>query len=106
MPFKPVFLPTDVLLWLLLATFAGYAWYCHRKPHLAVPWRRVFRSRMAVGASVVLACYLAVGFADSLHYRERLPQSAPDAAAAYGPELSVLDLVLTHLREKRERTYS
>jgi peptide/nickel transport system permease protein len=51
----------------------------------------------------VLACFLVIGLADSLHYRARLS----GATAAYSPEvLSVLDLALTHLRERRERTYS
>jgi peptide/nickel transport system permease protein len=105
--FKVVLLPTDVLLWLLIAAFAGYAWYCTRKPHLAVPWRRVFQSRMAVGSSVVLAAYLLIGVLDSLHFRPQLPQTKPDAAPAYSPEtLSVLDLALTDLRTRRERTYS
>jgi peptide/nickel transport system permease protein len=43
-----------------------------------------------------------VGLADSLHFRARLKE-----ADAYSPEvLSVLDLALGHLRERREKTYS
>lgn len=103
MPFIPVFLFTDVLLWLLMGAVALYAWYCARRPHLALPWRRVFQSRTAAACAVVLACFVAIGFADSLHYRPRLP--GPEAS--YSPEvLSVLDLALTSLRERRERTYS
>ena len=103
MAFLPVFLPTDVLFWLLIAAVAAYGWYCSRKPHLALPWARVFQSRAAVISTVILAGYLVVGFADSLHFRQRLP----GAQAAYSPEvLSVLDLALSGLREKRERTYS
>ena len=107
MPLLPVFLPTDVLLWGLLAVLAVYAWYCRRKPHLALPWRRVFQSRMAIGSSVVLACYLVVGVADSLHFRLQLPQQSPDAAPVYSPEvLSALDAALGGIRARRERTYS
>jgi peptide/nickel transport system permease protein len=107
MPFLPVLLPTDVLLWLLLAAIAAYAWYCNRKPHLAAPWKRVFQSRAAVFTSVFLAAYMCLGVADSLHFRLRLDQPVPGAAAVHSPEvLSVLDLALTHLRERRERTYS
>jgi peptide/nickel transport system permease protein len=103
MPFLPVFLPTDVLFWLLIAAVAAYGRYCSRRPHLAQPWARVFQSRAAVISTVILAGYLVVGFADSLHFRQRLP----GAQAAYSPEvLSVLDLALSGLREKRERTYS
>jgi peptide/nickel transport system permease protein len=101
MPFLPFPLFTDVLLWLLIAAAAGYAWYCSRRPHLAAPWRRVFQSRTAMVCSVVLACFLAVGFLDSLHYRPRLE------GGGYSPEvLSALDLALSRLRAQRERTYS
>ena len=102
MPFLPVILPTDLLLWLLIAAVAFYGWYCSRRPHLAAPWGRVFRSRAAVVSCVVLAAYVIVGVADSLHFRARLP-----GGNAYSPEvLSVLDVALKGLKERRERTYS
>ena len=102
MPFLPVILPTDLLLWLLIAAVTFYGWYCSRRPHLAAPWGRVFRSRAAVVSCVVLAAYVIVGVADSLHFRARLP-----GGNAYSPEvLSVLDVALKGLKERRERTYS
>jgi peptide/nickel transport system permease protein len=102
MPFAPVFLLTDVLLWLLVAATAAYGWHCRRHEHLAAPWRKVFRSKAASAASVILAAYLVVGLADSLHFRAKL-----DGGQAYSPEvLSVLDYALSDLRAKRERTYS
>ena len=108
MPFVPFPLITDVLLWLLIAAVAFYGWYCSRRPHLAAPWKRVFQSKAAVACAVVLACFGVIGFVDSLHYRPRLQQAgAAGAGASYSPEvLSVLDFALTHLRERRERTYS
>jgi peptide/nickel transport system permease protein len=103
MSFLPFPLYTDVLLWLLMAAVAFYAWYCSRRPHLAAPWKRVFQSKAAMVCTVILASFLVIGFADSLHYRARLS----GASASYSPEvLSVLDLALSHLRERRERTYS
>ena len=107
MPFLLFPLYTDVLLWLLIAVVALYAWYCSRRPHLSAPWNRVFRSKAAVVSAVVVACYVAIGLADSLHYRPRLPGGSAGAAPVYSLEvLSLLDLALTHLRERRERTYS
>jgi peptide/nickel transport system permease protein len=98
MPF-PLF--TDLLLWLLIGAVALYAWYCSRRPHLAAPWKRVFQSKAAVVCTAVLAAFVLVGFLDSLHYRPRL------SGGGYSPEVvSVLDFALTHLRERRERTYS
>ncbi|MFL6565352.1 MAG: ABC transporter permease [Burkholderiales bacterium] len=106
MAFLPFALYTDVLLWLLLAAVAAYAWYCARRPHLRVPWERVFRSKAAVVSGVIVACYLAIGILDSLHYRPRLQGSATGGAVYSIEALSVLDLALSHLRERRERTYS
>jgi peptide/nickel transport system permease protein len=98
---------TDVLLWLLLAATVLYGWYCSRRPHLAAPWRRVLGSKAALACAVVLAFFLAIGFLDSLHYRVKLETAGTGTAVAYSPEvLSVLDLALSGLRERRERTYS
>jgi peptide/nickel transport system permease protein len=103
----PVFLPTDVLIWLLVAAIAVFAWYSSRRAHLAAPWRRVFRSRIATACAVVLACFVAVGLLDSLHYRPKLPQKDPAAPAAYSVQVnSALDWVLTPLRRRLEKTYS
>jgi peptide/nickel transport system permease protein len=107
MPLQPVPLATDVLLWALVLAAGGYGWYCARRPHLAAPWKRVFQSKAAVVSGVVLAAYLLVGLADSLHFRPRLERAGTAGAEAYSPEvLSVLDLALGHLRERREKTYS
>ncbi|HXM84001.1 MAG TPA: ABC transporter permease [Burkholderiales bacterium] len=107
MPFLPVPLATDILLWFLVSAAAGYGWYCAGRPHLTAPWARVFRSKAAVASCVVLAGYLAVGLADSLHFRLRLERLDAASAEAYSPEvLSVLDLALKYLRERREKTYS
>lgn len=107
MPFLPVPLATDVLLWLLVAAGAAYAVFCLRRPHLAAPWRRVFSSKAALACCTVLAVYLAIGLADSLHFRSRLAPLAGASAIAYSPEvLSVLDLALGRLRRQAEKTYS
>ncbi len=102
----PVILITDVLVWLLVAAAAGYAFYCQRHPHLAVPWARVFRSAAAMASAVVLAVYLAAGMLDSLHFRPALEQQAGEKSAYSSEVLSVLDLALVHLRGRGEKTYS
>jgi len=97
-----VALPTDVLVWLLVAAVTLFVWYSARRPHLAAPWARVCRRRSAVASCVVLAAFLLVGLLDSLHFRLKL-----EGGNAYSPEvLSVLDLALSGLRERREKTYS
>jgi peptide/nickel transport system permease protein len=89
-----------------VAIVIAYALYCRRRAHLAVPWRRVFQSPAAMASTVVLCAYLAVGLADSLHFRPQLEQKAGDKAAYSTEVLSLLDLGLAHLRGRNEKTYS
>ncbi|MFM9980551.1 MAG: ABC transporter permease [Burkholderiales bacterium] len=103
----PVILVTDVLVWLLVAATIGYAAYCRRHEHLAAPWRRVFSSRAAMMSLVVLLAYLAVGLADSLHFRSQLERKDPSAPVAYSNDVtSLLDLAVGGLRARSEKTYS
>jgi peptide/nickel transport system permease protein len=100
-------LPTDYLVWLLVTGVMIFVWYCARRPHLAAPWARVFRSKAAVASAVFLACYLLVGLVDSLHYRPSLPSNDPQARTIYSVEVrSFLDWSLESLRTRTERTYS
>jgi peptide/nickel transport system permease protein len=103
----PLILATDLLVWLLLAAAVAFAWYCVQRSHLAAPWARVFRSRAAVASGVFLAVYLGIGLLDSLHYRPALPSKDAQAPVAYSVQAnSALDVLLTSLRERPERTYS
>src|SRR3954468_10747063 len=107
MPFVPVFLITDGLLWFLIGAAALYAWDCPRKPHLAAPWVRVFQSKAALVCSVILLAYLGIGLADSVHFRVRLEQVQGATRTAYSPEvLSLLDIGLARLRTQQAKTYS
>ncbi len=105
--FEPVLLWTDALLWAMVAAIGLYAWYCARRPHLALPWRRVFQSRSAMASAVVLAAYLLVALADSIHFRPALEGPPRAAQPVYSTEVwSVLDIGLRHLRLGVEKTYS
>jgi peptide/nickel transport system permease protein len=103
----PVVLPTDYPVWLLVAVAIAYGWYARRQPHLAAPWRRVARSPAGMSALVVLAAFVVVGLADSLHFRPQLERGDREARPVYGVEvLSLLDVLVMPLRTRTERTYS
>ncbi|MSQ64590.1 MAG: ABC transporter permease [Betaproteobacteria bacterium] len=102
----PVILVTDILVWLLAAVAAGYAFHCRRRPHLAIPWARVFRSATAMASVVVLGAYATLGLLDSLHFRPALEQKNAEQRAYSSEVLSVLDLAVSHLRGRGEKTYS
>jgi len=104
--FKPVILPTDALIFLIIAAAFAAAWYIRRRPHLVLPWRRVARSSAAMVSLLVLSLFLVVGVLDSLHYRPALPDSS-NGQTVYSPEvLSVFDTLAGGLRTRTEKTYS
>jgi peptide/nickel transport system permease protein len=104
---KLVPLWTDVLVWLLVAVVASYAWYARRHPHLVAPWRRVARAGAGMASLVIVGMFAVIGLADSVHYRPLLPATASGAAPVYSVETrSILDHLLDPLRTQPEKTYS
>ncbi len=108
MPFQPVILWTDALIYLLLVVVIAFIMIARRREHLRAPWRAVTRSKMAMGCLVVLLAYFTLGLLDSLHFRSALPAAAAsDGRVDYSTEvLSVLDVIVTPLRTRTEKTYS
>jgi len=103
----PVFLATDVLVWLLVAAVIGYTVYCRRHAHLKHAWHRVFRSSAAMASITVLIGFALIGLLDSVHFRPALPAQGGDAKGAYSTEvLSLLDVSFARLRGRAEKTYS
>ncbi|AZY50974.1 ABC transporter permease [Bordetella avium] len=106
-----VFLWTDIALYLIAVAGLAYLWRVWRSPNLRATWRRVAGDTPAMCSAVVLACFVAVGLLDSIHYQTRLPpapNAAPDAPVIYAPAVtSLLDTLLAPtLLGKPEKTYS
>ncbi len=105
MPFRLVILWTDALVFLLVVAVAALVWYVRRHEHLMAPWRKVARDPVGVAAGTVLAVFVFVGLADSVHYRPAI--GAKDGKTIYAVEvLSLLDALAAPLRARREKTYS
>jgi len=110
----PVILTTDALIFLLVAVAVGFGVYASRHEHLRAPWRHVGRSPIGAAALVVIAFYVAIGLLDSMHFHPRLealPGQATEGGdrqqAKYSTQvISVLDLWLSGLRERQEKTFS
>jgi len=107
MSFKLVMLWTDVMIFLLLAVALGGAWWIRRRPHLLLPWQRLFKSRVGMVAMLVLSLFVVIGLLDSLHYRVALPEKNSNGQTVYAAEvLSVFDTLVGDLRSHSEKTYS
>ncbi len=105
MPFKLVILWTDALVFLLVAGVVAQVLYVRRHEHLVAPWRKVARSASGMAAATVLALFVVIGLADSVHYRSAI--GAKDGRTIYSVEvLSLFDAVAAPLRLRREKTYS
>ena len=106
MPFKPVLLSTDALIFLLVAVILFFVWYIRRHEHLRAPWKKVARDRRGMVAAVVLAGFVIVGLLDSMHFRPRLAADTSGRAGYAIDVTSVLDVALAPLRTRSEKTYS
>jgi peptide/nickel transport system permease protein len=107
MPFRPVILWTDLLVFVLVAAIIAFACYVNRHEHLLVPWKKVARSRYGMCSLVVLSVFIVIGLVDSVHYRPRLDARQADGKANYSPEvLSLFDKIVAPLKTRTERTYS
>jgi peptide/nickel transport system permease protein len=105
MPFKLVVLWTDALVFLLVAAVVALVWHVRRHEHLAAPWRKVARDPSGMAAAAVLAVFVVIGLADSVHYRPAI--GAKDGRTIYAVDvLSLLDAAAAPLRARREKTYS
>ncbi len=102
----PVLFITDGLILLLLTMLFIFVCYAQRQEHLRAPWRIVARNPMAMASAVILFFYLLIGLIDSIHFHPNL-QRINDQEKQYSTEiLSLLDVAVTHLRERDEKTYS
>jgi len=107
MPFLPVLLWTDILIYLLLTVVIAAIFYIRSKPHLLAPWKFVFQKKRGVISVMILVCYVIIGVMDSVHFRLTLSDDIQGETQHYSTEvLTLLDLAVMPLREQVEKTYS
>jgi len=106
MPFMPVVLWTDALIFLLAAMILAGAWHIKKWPHLMLPWQRVARSSIGMVSLLVLSLFVWVGLLDTLHYRAALPEKNNGQTVYSAEVVSVLDTLANGLKTRTEKTYS
>jgi len=107
MPFSPIILWTDALIYLFVVIVLSFIGYVRHHEHLLTPWKRVGHSASGMSALTILIFFLVVGLLDTVHFRPVLDHKTNDGEKIYSVEvLSLLDIVVTPLRTHVEKTYS
>ncbi|WP_292994001.1 ABC transporter permease [Nitrosomonas sp.] len=107
MPFSPIILWTDALIYLFVAIVLIFIGYVRHHEHLLTPWKRVGHSASGMSALTILIFFLVIGLLDTVHFRPILEHKTNDGEKIYSVEvLSLLDIVVTPLRTHVEKTYS
>jgi peptide/nickel transport system permease protein len=82
MPFLPVILWTDALVFLLVGAAVFYFSRIRHDRNLARNWKRAFTNPAGMASAVVLGAFIVIGLLDSLHFRPRLEAVVPAPTAA------------------------
>ena len=107
MPFLPVLLWSDLLIWLLVLAGGVTGWLARRNPPLRAACQRLGSSRPGMASATLLTAFVLLALLDSLHYRPRLAPTEPGQAVVHAVEvLSLLDSLAAPLRTRHEKTYS
>jgi len=103
---------SDTLIFLLVAALFLLVRQIRKNPETRKKWRQVFQSRIGMASFIIIMVYVFVALLDSLHYREALPATEvqlekKSSEVHYSNEIkSVLDWVLSDMKENSEKTYS
>jgi len=102
---KAEYLNTDVLIYFLVCGFIIFVSYIRQQPHLAEPWKLVFKNKIAMSSAVVLCFFIVVGLMDSIHFRTTV--NSNQTSVSYSANMvSLLDVSLEYIKNKTEKTYS
>jgi peptide/nickel transport system permease protein len=111
--YRLVFLPTDLLLFLLLFSTIAFILYARRREYYRVAWRQIVARPLAMVCMGICLLYASVALLDSVRFQKRAPadngtaQTTGDGAPVYETEvLTLLDVLCAGLRERTEKTFS
>lgn len=96
-----VVLVSDVLVWAIAVAGALALVWARRAPHLRRAGARLAGNAVAMASLTVLGVYVGIALLDSVHFQRGL-----DGGGRSVETESLLDVALTGLRTRNERTYS
>ena len=112
--FRPVFLYTDLLLFMLVCCTLIFILLAARRDYYRSAWHQIRGRRLPMLCAGVILLYAAIALLDSVHFQVRAidrahggPQVDGAGQPVYAPEvLSLLDLACSGLRSRGEKTFS
>jgi peptide/nickel transport system permease protein len=85
---------TDWMIWGLVLSLGLWKRSMNRSVQFQQQWQQIFESKVATASGVILLAYVLIALIDSIHFQTG------------GKVMSVLDVMVLHLIEQGERTYS
>lgn len=101
----PQFYWTDIMIWALFALLLVGIRQIRNDSQKSSQWQKVFQSKTAMAAIIVLTFYFLLALADSVHFTIK-KNAKTEQAGLHQTDFTPLDLALEHLVTKSERTYS
>lgn len=102
---KPVFLWTDLLVYLLLFTIIVLILWTKDQEVWREQWSRVGKRKLGMVAGILLVAFGLIGLFDSIHFRVVTKATTDNASYVYNVQ-SLLDVMVLPLGRQDEETYS
>lgn len=108
---KPVFLWTDILLFLLLIIVLYSVRKLSNNPQFLNKWISVFSSKVGISTFIIIVTYLSIAVLDSLHFQRALHTNIENQTTGSNVQYevkvtSVLDVLLGEMPNNIEKSYS
>ncbi len=96
---------TDALLFLLIMAIFLFVLFARQKPYIKQSWMKVFKRPVGMATFLILMVYVFFGVLDSIHFKSNLMDKNQKVVVSASVK-SVLDVILTPLSDRVEKTYS
>lgn len=107
MPFRLVFLASDIIFFLSLGMIALLVYQSCQKPLVRRAYTLLFQRKIATLSFIVILIYFSIAIIDSMHFQNRLPNQEGQITQQYSTEVySLLDVIMGKRATQYEKTYS
>lgn len=106
MSFRPAFLWTDILLYILLVLTVIFLFYARKNPLIHDSLRSILKRRIAMFSAIILLGFVLVAFLDSLHFYPALTGTYSGKVIYSSQIKSLFDVLITPMGQRFEHSYT